>query len=555
MAYLTVVDGPDEGTQYEFTEECVLGRALDCQVQIQDLTVSRRHARITKVIGGYEVADLGSGNGTYVNENAVTKHLLDDDDVVRVSNLRLRFCDGNRALKTKVVEGVTMLHSLEGLMPNIVQTVDAKKSIIDAAELASDPAQIEKTAARLRTIYAISQDIANILDLDDLLTEIVDRLFSEFEIAHTGFIMLYDDSEDQLTPKAIKRREGYAEGEITVSSTIINQVLQQKQAVLSRDAMHDERFLSGQSVAAIGIRSMMCAPLVWRGESLGVIYLDSFIFDAFNELDLELLNGIAGQASLAIGNARLHEQLMKRQRFEQDLKMAERIQQSFLPRRIPDIPGFTFCTRYDPAFEIGGDFYDFIRLPNDRLGIVVGDVSGKGVAAALYMAKMSRDLRYFALAESSPGRVLSWMNRAVLESGQDDIFVTLIYSVLETKTGKLLIANAGHMPAMVREAHAAKVRTLDKVAGMPLGVMPDVEYEYETFQLKKGDTILMYSDGLVEAMSPQREMYGMERLQRCLFDVRESPENLLEDLLTDMQSHVSGAPQFDDTTILCLGRT
>lgn len=555
MAYLTVVEGPDEGTRYELTDECVLGRALDCQVQIQDLTVSRRHARISKVIGGYEVADLGSGNGTFVNESAVTRHLLNDRDVVRVSQLKLIFSSRSAAPEKKVAEGVTMLHSLDDVMPSILQTVDAKQALVDEKDLGANPEQISKIAARLRTIYAISKDIANILDLDELLNEIVDRLFSEFEIAHTGFIMLYEEGQDELRPKAIKRREGYADGEITVSSTIINQVLDNKQAVLSRDAMHDERFLSGESVAAIGIRSMICAPLIWRGENLGVLYLDSFIFDAFNELDLELLNGIAGQASLAIGNARLHEKLMKQQSFEQDLKMAERIQQSFLPKQIPQIPGFTFCTRYDPAFEIGGDFYDFIRLPNNRLAIVVGDVSGKGVAAALYMAKMSRDLRYFALAESNPGRVLSWMNRAVLESGQDDIFVTLIYTVLETKTGRIHIANAGHMPAIVREAGAARVRTLDKVAGMPLGVMPDVEYEFETLQLNKGDSILMYSDGLVEAMSPEHKMYGMERVQRCMFEVRETPEHLLEDLLRDMQAHVSGAPQFDDTTILVLGRS
>src|SRR5207244_12344103 len=133
----------------------------------------------------------------------------------------------------------------------------------------------------------------------------------------------------------------------------------------------------------------------------------------FTQADIELLTGIAGQSAAALGNARLHAELMKRQRLEQDLHLAERIQQSFLPRRIPKVEGYTFCARYDPAYEVGGDFYDFIRLPNDRLGIVVGDVSGKGVSAALYMARLTRDLRYFALAESDPGRVLVGAERAV----------------------------------------------------------------------------------------------------------------------------------------------
>jgi serine phosphatase RsbU (regulator of sigma subunit) len=299
---------------------------------------------------------------------------------------------------------------------------------------------------------------------------------------------------------------------------------------------------------------MMASPLVWRGETLGIVYLDSKGIAAFTKPDVELLSGICAQAAVALGNARLHQQLLEKKRLEQDLQLAERIQQSFLPRRIPKMEGFTFAARYDPAHEVGGDFYDFVRLPDDRLGIVVGDVSGKGVGAALYMARLTRDLRYFALAEPDPARVLSWMNTAVGESGQDDIFVTLVYVVLDAQQQKILMANAGHMPPIVRKKAEREVTILEEISGLPLGVMPNPEYLSTEFVLEPGDTVMLFTDGLVEAMNPSREMYGMERLVRSIGAGPSDVPSLVDRALADCQRHVSNAAQFDDTTIVCFGR-
>lgn len=552
MARLTVVDGPNQGAVYELSDVCLLGRALDCQVHIQDLTVSRRHAKISRVPEGFQVEDLGSGNGTYVNEVAITRRILDNEDVVRVSTLKLQFEDVEASWQT-APDSVTMVGMIGETAPNIVKTVEAGRSMLDDAASITDVAEFQRMASHLKTIYAVSEAIGSILDMEELLPGILDRVFEIFPESERAFIMLREDGVEELVPKAIKRRNQKDSEEITISSTILNEVMTNKHALLSRDAMADSRFLSGHSVANFGIRSMMCAPLVWREETLGIIYIDSHTLGTFSKADLELLNGIAGQAALALGNAHMHRELLKRQRLEQDLQLAERIQQSFLPRRIPKIRGYSFCARYDPAYEVGGDFYDFVRLPNDRLGIVVGDVSGKGIAAALYMARMSRDLRYFALAESEPGRVLGWMNRAVHESGHDDIFVTLVYCLLDARSGLLTIANAGHMPPLVRRATELDVRTLDRISGLPLGVLPDTEYESERFQLRTGDTILLYSDGLCEAMSPSQEMYGMTRLERSLARGPSDAESALSRALNDMQKHVDGAPQFDDTTVVCAG--
>jgi phosphoserine phosphatase RsbU/P len=554
-ARLTVVDGPEQGTVYDLKDDvCLLGRALDCQVTILDPVVSRRHARITRAADHYICEDLGSGNGTFVNGQMITRRLLVNGDVVRVANLKLLFEQSEEPWQN--TDSVTMVGTPEA-QPKIVNTLDARRSalaIFEDAASVSDPAELQRMATRLKTVYAVSEAISNILETDELLPEILNRIFDVFPECERAFIMLKDERGENLIPKAVKRRQARDNEEITVSKTILNEVMTNRHAVLSRDAMADARFLAGHSVANFGIRSMMCAPLLWRGEALGIVYLDAQTFGAFAKPDLELLTGIAGQAALALGNARLHLELLKRHRLEQDLHLAERIQQSFLPKRIPQLTGYTFCARYDPAYEVGGDFYDFIRLPGDRIGIVVGDVSGKGVSAALYMARLTRDLRYFALAETEPGKVLAWMNRAVNEGGHDDIFVTLIYVVLDAPSATITYANAGHMPPVIRRTAERDVHVLGRTAGLPLGVLPDVEYDSEVFQLVRGDSVLLYTDGLVEAMSPARQMYGMDRLKRSSARGPSQASAFVERVVKDMQTHVADAPQFDDMTIVCVGR-
>jgi serine phosphatase RsbU (regulator of sigma subunit) len=553
MAHLTVVDGPQEGTVYELAEVCHLGRALDCQVQIQDLSVSRRHARIAPIAGRWEIEDLGSGNGTFVNEQQVTRAPLRHGDVIRIALLHLRFEDEHGARPERDL--VKMVGGPPELSPKILNTLDAQRPMFEGA-LAGDVeslGELRRMAERLQTVYAVSEAISSILDVEELLPAILDRLFEVWPAAERAFVMLVDEQRRQLVPKAVKRRNAKDSAEIAVSRTILTEVTGRQHAVLSRDAMADSRFFSGESVANFGIRSMMAAPLVWRGETLGVVYLDSHSLGSFRKPDLELLTGIAGQAAVALGNARLHGELVKRNRLEQDLALAERIQQSFLPRRIPQVPGYAFSARYDPAYEVGGDFYDFIELPQQRIGLVVGDVAGKGVSAALYMARLTRDLRFSALAEPDPGRVLQRMNVAVGEAGHDDIFVTLLYAVLDLRSARFYFANAGHMPPIVRSLGEHAVTVLDETAGLPLGVLPDTEYQTQPHQLVGGDALVLYTDGLVEAMNPARQMFGMERAVRAVGRGASGVDRVMERLVADMRSHVANAPQFDDTTIVCVG--
>src|SRR5262249_532706 len=280
--------GPNHGAVYELKDVCLLGRALDCQVHIRDLTVSRRHARISRVDERYLVEDLGSGNGTYVNDQAVTRHFLNNRDIIRVSSAKFMFEEVE-----KPSDAITMVASGDS-QPHIVKTVDAARPFYeDAAALTSvsSPKEIVRMATRLKTVYAVAEAISNILDLDELLREILNRLFEVFPKAERAFIMLIDDKGEKLIPKAVKRRRESDNAELTVSRTILHEVMTRRHSVLSRDAMEDQRFKAGHSVANFGIRAMMAAPLVWRTQTLGIVYLDSLALATFSQADLELLTG------------------------------------------------------------------------------------------------------------------------------------------------------------------------------------------------------------------------------------------------------------------------
>lgn len=519
-------------------------------MQIRDLTVSRRHARIRRTQGQHVVEDLGSGNGTLVNDEPVTQRALKHGDLIQVCSARFRFEE------VELPGNVTVFGEREH-HTHIVDSVDANRPVMRQDALAlttlTDPKRLLELSRRLETTYAVSEAISSILDLDELLPEIAGRVIEVFPRAERVLLLLGEEDAPSLVPKAVKRRAGTEQDDLKLSRTILEDVIQNHRAVLSHDAREDRRFKFGRSVANFGIRAMMAAPLIWRGEVLGVLYLDSYGVASFAQADLHLLTSIAGQCAAAVGNARLHEELLKRQRLERDLQLAERIQQSFLPRGIPALEGFTFAARYEPAYEVGGDFYDFIRLPDERLGVVVADVSGKGVGAALYMARLTRDLRYLALAETDPARVLSFMNQAVVDFGQDDMFVTLVYVVIDERSRELTVANAGHMPPLVRREKPGNVRLIDDVAGLPLGVLSDTAYESELFVLRPGDSVMLYTDGLVEAMSPAREMFGVQRLIRSVAEGSSTVDDILERTLDQRRKHVRDAAQFDDTTIVCFG--
>jgi serine phosphatase RsbU (regulator of sigma subunit)/anti-sigma regulatory factor (Ser/Thr protein kinase) len=306
---------------------------------------------------------------------------------------------------------------------------------------------------------------------------------------------------------------------------------------------------------AAGIK--LAVPLVSQGELIGVLNLGPRLSEQeYSSDDRKLLDNLAAQAAPALRVGQLVRQQQAeaatRQRFEQELEVAKLIQQNFLPKQLPELSGWQVAAYYRPAREVGGDFYDVIPLPGGKVGFVVGDVTDKGVPAALVMAATRSVLRASAQRLVSPGETLERVNEHLCPDMPEKMFVTCLYGVLDTETGHFRFANAGHDLPYVKTAEGSEEL---RARGMPLGLMPGMPYEEKEFVLQPGDSLLLHSDGVVEAHDPDGEMFGFPRLKQCVADYPGGGE-LIDRVLSDLHSHTGpDAEQEDDITMVVLQRS
>ena len=260
-----------------------------------------------------------------------------------------------------------------------------------------------------------------------------------------------------------------------------------------------------------------------------------------------------GSGSAEVAQAHLEQEVRKRERVEHDLSVARSIQQASLPKEVPTLEGWQISPYYQPAREIGGDFYDFHLLPEGRLGLVVGDATGKGVPAALVMSTTCGMLRLAAQSHASPAEMLQGVNEVLFPNIPTNMFVTCFYAILEPNSGRLSYANAGHdLPYLHRNGEAEELRA----RGMPLGLMPGMRYEEKETIVHSGQAALLYSDGLVEAHDPEGDMFGFPRLRTLIAERAEEERPLGEVLLEELYSFTGeGWEQEDDITLLTLKRS
>jgi serine phosphatase RsbU (regulator of sigma subunit) len=329
-----------------------------------------------------------------------------------------------------------------------------------------------------------------------------------------------------------------------------------KEAILSADAASDMRFETSQSIADLRIRSVMCAPLIdSEGKSLGVLQVDTVDQrHRFQQDDLDVLASIAAQASIAVDNAQLHEQALKQNALNRDLEIAHKVQRGLLPAQPPNVSGYHFFDFYEPAYQVGGDYYDYIELSGGRIAVVLGDVSGKGVSAALLMAKLSGEIRYSLASERTPAEAMNRMNVTFCRSGWDDRFVTFIIAVLNPLQHEVTIVNAGHMPPLLRRSTGGVESIGAPESGVPLGIDCDFKYTQFTRSLAPGDFLTMFTDGISEAMNPAGDLYGLARLREQVGADTANVVDLGRHILDDVRKYVSGRSQSDDMCLACFGR-
>ncbi len=546
-----------------------MGRNPDCDIVLDVGAVSRQHARITNIDGQFYVEDQGSRNGTFLNGNLVTgRQLLEENDQLRVCDLVFVFHQGAGVADTHdASETIKGEAASETMSPGSVLMVDEDPRIAGGSTVMSKfDVSIGSTGlrlavrpeAKLKALVEIGQHLGKAIGSDEVLPKLLESLFSIFPQADRGLIVLKDVETGRLIPAALKHRRHEQTETIRISRTIINEVIAAGEAILSADAATDSRFEMAESIVDFHIRSMMCAPLIGvDGESLGVIQIDTLDQrQRFAGDDLDVLASVANQVAYAVENAQLHEVALRERALEQELSVAHEVQQGFLPASRPQVEGYGFFDFYEPANQLGGDYFDYVNLPDGRLAIVLADVSGKGISAALLVAKLSAEIHYLLVSEKTPVEAMAKLNAVFCGSRWEDRFVTMVLAVLDPMGHEVTLVNAGHMPPLLSKTDGSVVEVGKVEGGLPLGVDCSLPYEKAVVGLAAGESLTMFTDGITEAMNRQGELYGGARLWTQVGARNENDDvtALGIRILDDVRQFVGSRSQSDDMCLTCFGR-
>lgn len=564
MPSLILLKSPNgQGTRqtYPLTKPTVvIGREESCDVVVPNNAVSRRHAKIIQADGQFILEDLKSRNKTYLNNREIDAGVpLKNDDRIKICDFLFLFTDD----RASTVNPAPLPREFgPDRDENEIEGFDGSATMVQSSVPRSAARQLldVQPTERLRILLDVSTTLSKTLELEPLLPQIADSLFEVFRQADRCLIVMLDDT-GRLVPTFLKgRRPGWVEEGF--SKTIVRKCLEAMKGYLTEDAAAESSLASAQSIASLQIRSVMCVPMATGdGKPLGVIQLDSHdYFKKFKDDDLKLLTIVGNLASVAVEKAKVHSVMMARQKQEQEIELAKTVQLGFLPQKVPEISEYEFFAFYSAAQSVGGDYYDFIFLPGGKVAIVLGDVAGKGVPASLLMAKLSAEARFCMLTQPSPAQAVSLLNEQLIQGGIGDRFVTLAAVVLDPASHEVIVVNAGHINPLRYGSTTGVIDEVisDAMSGLPLGLVPGYEYQSVSLTLEPGDSLMIFTDGVTEAMNPDGELFGLPRIhatlaeESVLAEIR--PKGIGTRIVQSVRNHASGRPQNDDIALVCLGR-
>ena len=530
------IPGKDAQTVVLDQDRYELGRADSNDLCFREIAgLSRKHMVFERDGANWVVRDLGSTNGTFVNGAQVNgTHVLRPRDRVTAGELSVIYSEGGApAAQTVVFVEKAATATQETTMSDSLEEV-----------LAEDKHAV---SAHIEALIRAGRELAGHMPLDKLF-ELILSLSVEAVGAARGVLMTLDEGELQVRAS---KGAGFR-----ISSHVRDLVLKDKRSLLVRDALTDQALGARMSIVQDQIRSMLAVPLQTKNGVIGLIYLDSpFLIREFTKEDLSVLTVMSNIAAVRIEHARLAELEQAEKLRAQEMKHAAMIQRSILPSNFPPFPDrneFQLHAAMTPARGVGGDLFDFFLLDKDHLAFAVGDVSGKGVPAALFRAVARTLLRATAPHRPSPSECLNYMNQSLSNENASGMFVTFFYGVLDTRTGDLQFANAGHNPPYVFLPDGT-FRPLEDKGGPMLGLFPGLTYESASTRLTPGECIVVYTDGVTEAKDTAEEFFNDERLEEYLKAHAPEPvEQLVNGLHQRVQDFATGAPQADDITALAL---
>lgn len=575
MAVLQLSSGGPVGTQYPVEgARVILGRHPTCQIILENGAISRRHAQILESHGTYYIEDLRSRNKTFVNgTETVGRQELQDGDQIRICDMVLTFlyhpstavpvthADGNIAETFVPPEGMSSvsldessIYALPVEDPGLEEEFDNSTSIRKLDTNA--PSKVDPNV-KLRAILEITRALSRELALDKVLPKLLETLFNIFPQAEQGFVLLKDHENNKLKVKASRARGGTEADSVAVSMTVVRHALQTGEAILSENVSDDSRFKGSTALTKMRIRSIMCVPMVGQDEQEGFGVIQIVTRDesnAFNEEDLDLLVSLTSQASMKVENARLHEEDVRRHELERDLEFATQVQLGFLPKSRPKLEHYEFADYYEAAQSVGGDYFDYLTLPDGRVVLTIGDVAGKGMPAALLMARLYSSTRFQLLTQTSLEDAVTGLNEEIASSGLGHRFITFLLMAIDPKTDELQIVNAGHLnPLLLRDGEVIAIGK--EGSGLPLGIVPDMQYQSSMMQIEPGDTIIAFTDGVTEEMNPNRDIFGVDRLTQCLISAEGNMTDVVQSIIAEVDTFANGNVSHDDTCLIGVRRT
>jgi sigma-B regulation protein RsbU (phosphoserine phosphatase) len=417
------------------------------------------------------------------------------------------------------------------------------------ALLYAQAVRIERQVADLRTVHELANLLAGTSDLQEILDRTVRRVVEVMGVKACG-IRLLDEEKGELVVKAVCNlsNDYLQKGKVLIGDSMIDTVALRGETVYIPDAPNDSRLRYPEYARKEGIVSCLCVPMIYRGQTVGLlrVYTDRrYVFDATEE---SLLRSIASQAASAIINARLREARKEMRYFEQQLRHGREIQRRMLPAGLPDHAGLLFGCAYRPSLQLAGDFYDFLYLSDDAIGLCVADVMGKGLPAALLMASIRSSLRAHAHSIFDLDEILFQVNRNMCRDTLLGEFASLFYGVFWNGGTRFTYCNAGHPPPLLFRGGAFQELG---VGGPVIGVMPTECFEKKVISLREGDTLVFFSDGVTEALDFQGEAYSSGRLRESIRRHRAlETQHMADQLLWDVRRFVGLAEQSDDITIV-----
>src|SRR5271165_4408324 len=491
-----------------------------------DAGLSRQHFALEARGEDWIVQDLNSKNGTFVNGVRITgPQVLARNDRVTAGHLMLEFSDRTEA-------------------PAFDKTVVfvEKAAATPVSTTVAESFQRLQASGHMKALIDAGSELSGHMPLSELFDKIM-KLSIDAVGAARGVLMTLEN--DKLIVRAAK-----GEG-LQISSQVRDRVIQEKRSVLVRDAQLDEAFADRQSIVQQQIRSMLAVPLQTDTRVIGLIYLDSphFVHE-FTEDDLNLLTVMANIAAIRIEHARLAEVEQAEKMLASELQQAAEIQRRLLPEKAPVLPGVDIAGYNASCHTVGGDYYDFLTYPDGRVGLLVADVAGKGMPAALMVSSLQARVQVLFEEYTDLASRVTRLNRIIHTSCPNNRFTTFFLGVLDPVTGEMTYCNAGHNPPLLVRANGS-VESLE-TTGLILGILPRSEIAQSTCKLERGDLMVLFSDGVTEASRADAdEEFGEERLAATLREcVAEPAQGMIATVIRKLTEFTSGAPPADDITLV-----